>query len=221
MSNSTPSLDEWRRFLTDEMNILDKVWENELDDVWPYTPNDLTRTLADIADEFYQAYWEMFRAVLHDPATKSWDEMKRDAKKAASDAVEHVSRAWETVVRNKITRVERAVEDIRATKAPLQDVNPLLREAKAAQRKAEKCASRDQYDGAIHQYRDAMKLITQCEDQLEEAKRQLSILTNGRQATLTNTRLTKTRVIVAIIAALVALCGFIFVVYRYLQTGSG
>lgn len=209
MSEPMPTFDEWRRFLMEEMAILDKVWEQDLDDIWTYTTTPLARIVAEIADEFYQAYWEMFRATLQ-KNDKPWKEMKQEAKAAAKGAEECVSRAWGTVVGDKIDRVERDLDATKDLRASVLKAKQLLRDARAAKSKAEKATTRQLYKDAIKYYRDAIELAIRSDDELEEARRQAGLINEQQKATSITIRLTKSRVIIAAIAVLIALSGLIF-----------
>lgn len=216
---SVPGLDEWRRFLTDEMNILDKVWEDDLDDLWRFTPNDLARTIADYADEFYQRYWEVFRAVLQgNDGKKSWEDMKLEARNAASEAREYVSKAWATVVAHKIDLAERKLESLTGSSAPLINAKQAFRNAKTGYSKAEKRSTHGRHDDALAQFRESMGLIDRCEDEIDEAKRQHLVVIEQQNASRITISIRKRTLIVAVSSGFVALAVFILMLVKYFQS---
>lgn len=219
MSDPPPSFDEWRRFLIEEMSILDKVWERDLDDIWTYTTTQLARTIGEIADGFYVAYWEMFRATLQED-NKSWEEMKREAKAAAEGAKEHVSRGWATVIGDKIDRLERDLDLAKEARASVLRPKQLLREARTAKGKAEKAATRDQYDDAITQYRNALDFAIQADDELEETRRQAALVADQQRARWISIRLKIWHIILVVITVAIGLGGLVFGIYQYVQSRS-
>ncbi len=213
-SRSNPGFDEWRDFLTKEMKVLDKAWEDDLDDVWTYTPNALQRTVHAIADDFYHAYWKMFRGVLQE--NKSWEEMKQAAGTAAEEAYDHVAKAWLTVVNHKLNRAEEELSLLaKDPKTALIKPKQLFREAGEAKRRAYKHhTTHGRYQDAIEHYREAVQLIIHCEGEMEEIKRKVAVSLEDQQRAEKREdltfRLTKTRVLVGIIALLVTIFGLVY-----------
>ena len=222
MSDETPSIDEWRKFLIEEMSVLDKVWEQDLDDLWTFTPERLARHVAEFADEFYQAYWDMFRATVQNTG-KPWEQMKREAQAAAIEAQEKVARAWASVVGDKIDRVERDLESsTKQPRVPLLKAKQLMRHAKDMKAKAEKAVTRGgDHATAIGCFREAVNFAIQSDEELEEAKRQAELASEQRKATSFTIRLTLWRLIVAAIVGLAAIASLVFGIYQYFASGNG
>jgi|GEM_PF-4951362 len=214
MPNSSPTNAELRSFLIREMNVLDKVWEGALDEVWTFTPSFLSETIAKIADEFYQEYWEMFRAVLQEPGEKkSWEEMQREATAAGNNAQGHVSNAWSTVVSYRIDRSEQELDRARKTEASLLQAKKLFRDAKSAQTKAEKHASHDRHSEATSEYREAINFVIECDDEIEEARRRVSVLKTAQEVTEKGIRISVKKYILLIVTTIVAVAGLIFSIW--------
>lgn len=222
MADSPPSLDELRRFLHTEMKILDKAWEDDLDDVWAFAPAHLFRDIGSIADKFYQEYWELFRAVLQENSGKSWEEMKREGRMAANSAQDHICSAWLRVVGDKIDATERQLADAKNAPGPLVRAKQLFRKAKDGQTKAEKQASHNRHHDAISKYREAIGLINECDDEIDEALRQGSVITNHQKATWKTIHLTKKKLVIMAISVVVGIAGLVFAIVKYLQrSGAG
>ena len=216
--NDKPSFQEWQTFLSEEMSVLDRLWEDDLDEVWTFVPSELASKIADVADRFYQAYWDLFRAVLE--SDKSWNEMKGTAKAAATAASTIVGEAWLTVVEHKLRQTELEIEQLRKNypQAPQLKPNQFFREAKESQTRAVKAAGHatPRVDKIISDSKKALSLINNCTDEVAEAKRQ-AILQSGDESHRDKTiRLTSWRIAISVLAFLVGLAGVSFSIYTVL-----
>ena len=202
MSDPAPTLDEVRRLLTEKMDALDVAWEDDLDDLWKFTPTEQAREVARKADDFYSAYWQVVRAVL--PKDSSLDKMREAASEAADDARTVVMDSWAMVLGRKIDRVEVVLESRRDTRASLVKAKQALRDAKGAQTKADRCSSKDDYTNAILEYRKSMGLIYQCEDELDEARRQAGLIDSDVRSKKAAIKISMGQLAVAVGVAIIA-----------------
>ena len=220
--NNKPSFQEWQTFLSEEMSVLDRLWEEDLDEVWTFVPSELASKIADVADRFYQAYWDLFRAVLE--SDKSWNEMKSDAKVAAAEARTIVGEAWLTVAEYNLLQAERQIEELRREypQSPQLQLNKDFRGAKEAQARAVKAAGHatPRVDRIIGDSKKALLLINNCTDEAAEARRQAALQSGNESHHRQTIQLTKWRITIAVLSALVGLAGVVFSIYTFLSGGG-
>lgn len=202
MPDEPSTLSEWKRFLAEQMKILDVVWEEGLDPIWQFAPADTVKQVADKADAFYQAYWDVFRSAVK---AENIDDLRREVGSAVGEAQKIVAEAWKMVAGEYVDRAERGITQTNVLSSPLSKAKQLFRDAKEAATKGDRLISPgDKPIEAVKEFRNAIGLSIKCEDEIDDAARANNVAIQKDSREKAGLKISKARLWVAIVAVVLA-----------------
>lgn len=196
---------EWKEFLANQMIILDEVWTENLDPIWQFALADTVKQVADRADAFYQAYWDVFRAAVK---AENLADLRREAEDAVREAKKIVAEAWRMVAGEYVDRAERVITQTKVESSPLSKAKQLFRSAKEAATKGDRLISPGEKPlEAVRKFKDAIGLSIQCEDEIDDAIRANNVARQKDFREEAGLKISKFRLWVSIVGVIVAIAG--------------
>ena len=161
-------LNTWKNRLKQKMDKLDNLWTPRLDEAWNKSSGEVEKDIGELAEAFFQYYWEVFDAFCKETSLEEWE---KKASKSYEEASSQVAEAWEKVAEQAKYKAEKeTVRYLRNLFAKTSGIRRNLRENNMKLEEGKKLRNLPNYEESITKFEGVTETYENAMEDFKDAR---------------------------------------------------